>query len=271
MIKELIKRVQIHETSDSAAVLAYYFLLSLFPLLIFLVALIPYFSFDISTLLQMIQQYAPGNTNELLSVYIEDILTNTNGGLLSFGILGTLWSASNATNALIRSLNKAYSVPETRPFWKVRLHAIFITVGLVFTFVLTLSLPVFGNALLHVLSLFLPAVHSNEWILQGMRFILSFFIMAIVLIALYFIAPNVRMKVSEVYIGAFIATLLWQGISLAFAFYVSQFGSFDITYGSLGAVIVLLMWLYLSGLVLLIGGEINAIYACEKGERFCKD
>ncbi|MBD1382232.1 YihY/virulence factor BrkB family protein [Metabacillus arenae] len=271
MVKELIKRIQLHETNDLAAVLAYYFLLSLFPLLIFLVALLPYFQVEIGTALTFLDQYSPGESGGLLTEHVETILKEPNGGLLSFGIIGTLWSASNATNALIRALNKAFLVEETRPFWIIRLEAIVMTIGLVLTFVLTLILPVFGSILIESAGTFLPIIGENELFLNFMRYILSFLMMCFVLMVLYYFAPNEKVRFKDVYLGAIIATVLWQVISLAFSFYVSQFGNFNATYGSIGGVIVLLTWLYLSGFSILIGGEINAIKQCRRIGKKCID
>ncbi|TDL80840.1 YihY/virulence factor BrkB family protein [Peribacillus frigoritolerans] len=269
MIKELIKRIQLHETGDQAAVLSHFFLLSLFPLLIFLVALLPYFNIETSSMVDIINQYAPAEAGGMLSEHLEGLINEPNGGLLSFGILATIWSASNATNALIRSLNKAFIVEETRPFWKIRLHAVIMTIGLVITFALTLVLPVFGSAIIGFVGNYFSFVSDNEIILNVMRFLISFLMMCAVLMVLYYLAPNEEMTLKGVYFGAIIATILWQLVSLGFAFYVSQFGNFNATYGSLGGVIVLITWLYLSGFAILIGGEINAIKVCERNGKKC--
>lgn len=269
MIKELMERIKINEVSDLAAVLAYYFLLSLFPLLIFMVAILPYFSLDATEITDIIKQYAPGETGDMLTSHIGELLNNPHGGLLSFGILATLWSASNGANALIRSLNKAFLVEETRPFWKVRLHALIMTIGLVLTFVITLALPIFGSVIIDFVSSYLPSVADNQIVLNVSRFIFSFLTMCAVLTVLYMLAPNEKVTFKEAYLGAIIGTVLWQIISLAFSFYVSQFGNFNATYGSLGAVIVLLTWLYLSGFAILIGGEINAIRQCRVSGKKC--
>ncbi|MEM5017983.1 MULTISPECIES: YihY/virulence factor BrkB family protein [Metabacillus] len=269
MIKELIKRIQLHETGDQAAVLSHFFLLSLFPLLIFLVALLPYLQIETATIVDVIKQYAPAEAGSMLTDHLTGLMNEPNGGLLSFGLLAALWSASNATNALIRSLNKAFIVEETRPFWKIRLQAIIMTVGLVLTFALTLVLPIFGSAIIEFVGNYFSVVSENEIFLNVLRFIISFFMMCAVLMVLYYLAPNEDMTLKSVYFGAIVATVIWQVISLGFAFYVSQFGNYNATYGSIGGVIVLIMWLYLSGFAILIGGEINAIKACEKNGKKC--
>ncbi|MBS2970033.1 YihY/virulence factor BrkB family protein [Metabacillus sp. KIGAM252] len=268
-IKELIHRIQKHELGDLAAVLAYYFLLSLFPLLIFSLTLLPYFSIDPQTVGKFVNQFAPGDSGQLLEEQITSLISTPNGGLLSLGIIGTLWSASNATNAVMRSLNKAHMVEESRAFWKVRGMAILLTIGLVLGLVVTLVLPIFGDVLLSGIKSIFPETALTDSLFTVIRWLIAFVLMALILGIIYYFSPNLGLRAKDVIPGAIVGTLLWQLISFGFSLYVSQFGNYQATYGSVGGVIVLMTWLYLSGFVILIGGEINAIRFCKRTSEHC--
>ncbi|WP_246188273.1 YihY/virulence factor BrkB family protein [Metabacillus lacus] len=268
-LKELWQRVKQSDLTDLAAVLAYYFLLSLFPLLLFLLTLLPLLDIEADGVIGFIREFAPGETGQLLEEQIRGLLSSPNGGLLSFGILATIWSASNATNAAIRSLNKAHMVEEDRPFWKVRLMAIIITIGLVGAMIVALVLPIFGEVILRGIETVIPVSELNRILLNASRWIISIFSMSLALAILYRLAPNTDLKWKDVWVGAVTATVLWQIASLAFSFYVSEFGNYQATYGSIGAIIVLMLWLYITGLIILIGGEINAIRYCRRTGDAC--
>lgn len=271
VITELIQRIQKHDLGDLAAVLAYYFLLSLFPLLIFLLTLLPYFSIDPNSVASFVKQVAPGDSGKLLTEQINSLISKPNGGLLSFGILATIWSASNATNAVIRSLNVAHTVEEKRPFWKVRLMAILLTFALVIGIAMTLVLPIFGDILLNSIKSVFPDTAMTDGLFTLIRYAISFVLIAVVLGVLYYFSPDIKLSIKDIYPGAIVGTILWQLLSFAFALYVSSFANYQATYGSLGGVIVLLTWLYLTGFVILIGGEINAIRYCKRTKTLCTD
>ncbi|MCP8617910.1 YihY/virulence factor BrkB family protein [Salirhabdus salicampi] len=254
----LIKRFLEDDIAGKAAQLSYFFLLSLFPFLIFLITLIGYLPLTVDQVLHLVARYAPGDTMALVEDNIEDILPQKNKGLLSVGIIGTLFAASNAINALMRLLNRAYETTEQRPFYISRLVSIVLTIAMVLVIVIALLLPVFGKAIgTFVFSLFgLSAGFLKVW--NGIRWVISIIIMMIIFLYLFKLAPDKRLTFSEVLPGALFATIGWQLVSLAFAFYVDHFGYYSATYGSVGGVIVLMIWFYLSGLIILVGGEINA-------------
>lgn len=262
--KGLLKRLDRDDVFGLSAQLAYFFLLSLFPFLIFLVTLIGYLPLSDQAVLGMIKQYAPQQTYDLIDTNLNDIMNTQRGGLLSFGAIATIWSASNGINAVISAFNRAYEVTESRSFLKSRLMAIFLTIAMIFVIVIALLLPVFGKALgQFFFSLFgLSTGFLTVW--NALRWVISFFVMMIVFLALYFIAPNRRLTLKEVIYGAGFATLGWQLVSLAFSYYVDKVGNFSATYGSIGSIIVLMTWFYLSALIILIGGEINAIIKSKK-------
>ncbi|WP_377889820.1 YihY/virulence factor BrkB family protein [Alkalihalobacillus sp. R86527] len=258
-VKKLGKEIGEDRVTSLAAELAYYFMLSIFPLLILVISILPYLSIEKQEAVNFITKYAPGEIGGILQDNVVSIISEPQGGLLTVGILGTLWSASNGIMALIRALNLAYDVDETRSFLKARLLSILLTVGLILAFVVTLVLPVFGDLIIDEVTTSLNLPESTEILFRVLRWVVAVAVMALVLSVLYRYAPNKHFPFKEVMIGSIIATIGWQVISLAFSFYVSNFGNYSATYGSLGGVIILMLWFYLTGIILLVGGEINAL------------
>lgn len=258
-VKEIFHRFSRDQIAGMAAELAYFFSLSLFPFLIFLFTLFGYLPISADEILQFIRQYAPGESLDLIEENVRTIVDTQNGKLLSFGIIATIWSASNGINAIVRALNKAYEVDENRHFLVARGMAIILTFAMIFVIIVALLLPVFGREIgLFISSVFgLSDMFLTVW--NMLRWLVSVIILCIVFSGLYFIAPNKHLKISEVYPGALFATVGWIVVSLAFSYYVGNFGHYSVTYGSLGGVIVLLIWFYLTGFIIILGGEINAI------------
>jgi len=266
-IRELIRRFQEDEVSRLSAELAYFFLLSLFPFLIFLLTLLAYLPVPHEDVLTIVRQYAPKEAIDLIEANIQDIMDHQNGKLLSLGIIGAIWSASNGIDAIVRALNRAYDVEESRSFIVARGMSILLTFGMMIVIVVALLLPVFGKAIGLFLSsvLGVSSVFFALW--NTLRWSVSSLILFIVFTALYYFAPNKRLHCKEVFVGAIFATVGWIVTSLAFSYYVGTFASYTSMYGSLGGIIILLVWFYLSGMIIVLGGELNAIFACRREGR----
>jgi membrane protein len=258
-LKELLKRFMSDEVPGLSAQLSYFFLLSLFPFLIFLITLAGYLPISQKDVLGTIEHYAPGESMQLIENTLNQILNTKNGGLLSFGIIATLWSASNGINAIVRAFNKAYDVQETRSFLVARGMAILLTVAMVFVIVVALLLPVFGKEIGLFISSNFGFSEQFLTIWNTLRWGVSGTILFIVFAALYFVAPNKHLHVKDGLPGAVAATIGWIVVSLAFSYYVGNFANYSATYGSIGAVIVLMIWFYLSGMIIILGGELNAM------------
>ncbi|PLT30013.1 YihY/virulence factor BrkB family protein [Peribacillus deserti] len=257
--KKLGKEMKDDRATGLAAEQSYYYMLALFPMLILLLSIVPYLNIDPQKAIKVMGTLMPSETTSIFKDNVVKIVSERNGGLLTFGILGTLWSASNGINAFIHSMNIAFDVNETRSFIKQRLISILLTLGLIVAFVVALVLPVFGNVLYDIIDSILPLPAEMEILFKVLRWIVAICVMIVVLAFLYKMAPNKHYPFKQVLPGAITATVVWQLISLGFSFYVSNFGNYSSTYGSLGGVIVLMLWLYLTGLALVLGGEINAI------------
>lgn len=258
-IKELIKRFNEDEVAGLAAELAYFFLLSLFPFLIFSITLIGFLPISDIDILNSVREYAPEGTIEMIERNLHSIIGSHNGTLLSFGIIATIWSASNGINAIVRAFNRAYDVKESRHFLIARGMSILLTLGMVIVIVVALLLPVFGRQIgMFIFSAFgFSSEFINVW--NAIRWLFSAGILFIVFSCLYYFAPNKKLKLKEVLSGALFSTFGWMFVSLGFSYYVSTFGNYSATYGSLGGIIVLMIWFYLSGMIIILGGEINAI------------
>ena len=257
LFTQLYEKIKGDDVTGLAAQLAYYFLLSIFPLLIFTITLLPFIPVSQADLMEILRTYAPAESAQLLESNLKEIMANQNGGLLSFGILATVWSASNGTNAIIRALNHAYDIDETRSFIKTRALALILTLGLIFVVVVSLLLPVFGKHILSIIFDFLG--FEPSFIYDVLRWVVSIAVITFVFLIMYWIGPNLKMRCKFALPGAIFASVGWALSSWAFSFYVNSFANYSSTYGSLGGIIVLMLWLYISGLVIIIGGEINAV------------
>jgi membrane protein len=258
--RRVIAEVQKDECLGRAAQLAYYFLFALFPFFLFLTTLLGYLPIPnlLDRLLEMLGQMLPGEALQLVQDNIRQLVTGQRGGLLSFGILAALWTSSSALTAIVDSLNRAYDVEEGRPFWKVRGIAILLTVGLSAFIVVALVLLTFGPQLGRWIAdlVGLGGVFELTWNIVRWPVIVGLLIVAMAM--LYYFGPDVEQEWKWITPGSVCAVIGWLLTSLGFAIYVNRFGSYNATYGSIGAVIVLLTWMYLTGLFVLIGGEINA-------------
>lgn len=262
--EELYGRMMNTDVFGLSAQLAYFLLLSLFPFLLFLITLLGYFPIDEHIIIETLSNYLPADVVQMIESNLTQIVNQQRGGLLSISIIGTLWSASNGINAMTKAFNRAYKVEEDRSFFIARLIAIALTIALFFVICIALLLPVFGKAIgVYLFSLInLSDNFLNVW--NTLRWVASSLVFFIVLLVLYKLAPNQVIKVKHAIWGALFATIGWQLVSLGFSYYVNTLGNYSATYGSLGTVIVLMIWFYISGAIIIIGGMINSIVADNK-------
>jgi membrane protein len=268
LLRLLWHRIEEDDIPGLSAQLAYFFLLSLFPLLILIFSLLPYLPIPYPDILGSIREFAPPQTMDLIEKNVNHVMNNRNGGLLSIGVIGTIWSASNGIHALVRAFNMAYNVKESRSFIVSRGMAILLTIGMIFVFIVAVLLPIFGREIGIFLFSYLGFKMEFLRIWEMLRLVVSALILFLIFTGLYWIAPNVKLRCRSAFPGAGFATVGWILSSYALSFYVSKFNNFSLTYGSIGAIIVLLIWLYISGFIIILGGEINAFYT-EKNKSNC--
>jgi membrane protein len=246
-----------------AAQLAFYFLLSIFPLLLFLTVLLGYFLGAEATMRDVLMKYlsavAPALASGLIETTLQEIAAGASGGKLSFGLLIALWAASSGIVAISNSLNTVYEVEETRPWWKTRLTALALMVALVVLMSTPLVLIIYGGRIAEAIATYLGlgGTFMLVWNLVQWPLVLAFVLLAFNVVYLY--APNItHWDWHWLMPGTVVGVCLWLLVSLAFKLYLSFFNVYSATYGSLGAVIVLLLWFYLTGIAILIGGEVNS-------------
>lgn len=258
-LKELLVRIKKVDVTGLGSQLAFFFLLSLFPLLIFIMTLLPYLNFNQAEVFLLIRDYAPESVAMLIEGTLNEILENRNGGLLSIGALATVWSASKGMNALTKALNRSYFTEESRSFIMARVMSVVFTIMLIAVLVVALILPVFGQQI-GVLAFSYMGLEEGFLILwAGLRWLVPPVLIFFVFSLIYWLVPNLKIPFKSVLPGALFATVGWILTSLAFSFYVGSYGNYSSTYGSIGAIIVLMMWLYFSAIILMLGGQLNAV------------
>lgn len=257
-MKKLIGRILEEEAFGLAAQLAYFFLLSLFPLLVVLITLVGYLPIDTNVLIRILSSVAPAESMQLIKENIDQLVSNQNGHLLSIGIIGTLWAASNGVNAIMRVFNHAYEVEEDRFFFISRLIALVLTIAMIGVIVIAILLPVLGRMIGVYLFSFFGLSDDFLTVWEMLRWVFTSIVFFIVFLFLYKLAPNLKVQFREAFWGALFTTVAWQLSSLVFSYYVSNLGNYSATYGSLGAVITLMIWFYLSAFIVIVGGILNA-------------
>jgi membrane protein len=246
-----------------AAALSFYFLLALFPLMLFLITILGFFAEGGTELrqqlLSILARIVPYSASTLIHTTVEEIGQNADGGKLSFGILTALWISSSGMGAISEALNAMYGVKESRPWWKVRLASVGLTVALSVLIVSALLLILYGGELGEAVTNYFNQDRDFVafWVIAQVPLVLAFVLLNFAMI--YYFSPNLYdQRWYWITPGSVIGIVIWLFASFLFRIYLRYFDSYSITYGALGAVIVLMLWFYLTGVSILIGGKINA-------------
>ncbi len=267
MPKELAARVWRAMVEDDifnrAAILGFYFMLALFPLLLCLTALLGLFAQTGTELRDSLFSYlagvAPRSASALVYETVNEVAEGGGGGKLTFGLLASVWAASNGMLAIVDTMNTAYRVREARPWWKARLVAAALTLALGVLIISALALVLSGGHIAEALSsaFRLGGVFNALWGVLQWLLVLAFILLAFGLI--YYFAPNLHeQRFRWVLPGMIVGVSLWLAGSLGFRLYLRYFNTYNAVYGSMGAVIILMLWFYLTGAAILVGGEVNS-------------
>ncbi len=270
--KDLVDEIKKDNVFNGAAALAYFLMLSIFPMAIFILTLLPYLPIPHlnQAIFDLMSNAMPQQAAQLFTGVIENITSQRRGGLLSFGLLFTLWSASAGLYAIMQQLNITYGVTEGRPYWKARGTALLLMILFFLLIVGAFGLIIFGGVLQDWIA---GMVGYNQALLiffAVFRWIMILLFLMLAFSVIYYFGPDVEQKFKFITPGSVIGLIILILASLGFRLYVSRFSDYSATYGSLGAVIVLLLWLYITGLVILIGSEVNALiehYSSEGKEK----
>jgi membrane protein len=260
VIAGTVNDVNVNHIISFAAALSYYFVLAIFPALVMLAAILSYLPIPdlFNSVVGTMARVAPPESMGLIRRIVADVIAPSHGALLSFGVLGTLWTCSSGFAEIIEALNVAYDVPETRPFWRTRLLAIeliFVTGTLVIlAFAFMIVGPQFGEFLARHLGL--TREFAVVW--PVLRYVLAVSFTIIAIVALYLLAPNLKQSFASCLPGAVFAVICWILLSDALGLYFRRFAHLNKTYGVLGGGIALLTWLYWTSFVILLGAELNS-------------
>jgi membrane protein len=261
---EILRRTVRESIKDNclgmAAQLAYYFFFGLFPALLFLIALASYFPLEtlIDDMFTMLGGIAPPEALSIITDQIQKISEGEQGGLLTLGMLLALWSTSAAMTSIIFTLNAAYDIEEGRPWWEVRLTAIALTVGVALFILVSFALILIGPTVAQWIADRTALGNLFVWTWTILQWPLVFLLVSTAFGIVYYFAPDAEQDWAWLTPGSITATVLWLAASLAFKLYIANMANYAETYGAIGGVMVLMLWFYISGLVLLAGAEMNA-------------
>lgn len=262
MLARLRRDWKRNKLSDAAAALTFYGVLSLFPFLLFIVSLagLVIHPAQVQVLIGELGREVPPAFSQLLYAQLAQLTSMPSSRLLTLSALASVWSASAGMVSLIAALNTAYGVTESRPRWKVY--------GIALGMMLAVAVLALLAGLVAVVAPALATRFGPPWttLVGWMRLPLAALLMMILWATLYSVLPDARQKFKFITPGSVTGVLVWLAASVGFSFYVSHFSTFGITYGSLGGIIVLLLWMWISSLALILGAEINAIRARHPAE-----
>ena len=243
-----------------AAQQAYYFFFALFPALLAVISIASFFPLQnlIDEVIARLSTVAPREVITIVTTQIDKIAQSNAGGLLTFAFLFTLWSSSAAVLSMCSTLNAAYDITESRPWWKVRLIAIGLTVGLAVFILVSMTLVIAGPGFAEHLATNVGLGDAFKWTWWILQWPVVFVLVVTAIGLVYYFAPDAKQQWVWITPGSLFATVLWVLISLGFKYYVANFENYNETYGTIGGVMVLLLWFYLSSLALLLGAELNA-------------
>jgi membrane protein len=270
VLRQVGRKVLDHDCLGLAGQLAYFTLFSLFPFLLALVALAGLLIDDPASLLKTVtermQGLLPGEAVGLLEGYIDLTLRNADASVLVFGILATFWSSWAAADAIVKAVNRAYELQETRPWWKLWGISVLMILGFMLV-VVSLALVVFGPEVGDYFQslIGLPDTFLALW--DVLRWAGAFLAVSLAHALLYYVSPNAEVPFKWITPGGFAATVLILVSSVGLNLWVTNLGRYDQVYGQVGAIMVLMLWLYVTGLMVLIGAEINAVLARAAEER----
>jgi len=260
--KRLYEEYENDAVADSAAALSYYFVFALFPFLFFLATLtayVPYVRRSVDTILARAHAILPEQALGLVETHLRELVEKPRPRLLTLGLLATLYTASRGVDAVRKTLNLAYDVKESRPWWKTELVAFGMTIGGAVLVLIAITALTVGGSVGFWLAEHVGIAHEYVLVWSWLRWPVTAVVIMLCAALAYYVLPDVKQEFKFITPGSVIGTLAWLLGTWGFSVYTGNFGSYNVTYGSIGGVIVLLTWFYISGFIYLMGGEMNAI------------
>lgn len=259
---DLYNGISNHNVFNGAAALAYYLFLAIFPAAIVLLSILPYLPIPHlkQAIMELLGQALPKQSADLFTGIVNSVVSQRRGGLLSFGIIFVLWSSSSGLSAIMQQLNITYEVKDGRPYWKFHATALLLMVLFFILVIGGFSLIIFGGLIQGWLEGFLGAGKPVLIVFATVRWIIVVVFLLLAFAIVYYFGPDVEQKFRFISPGSIFGVVFLALASLGFQYYVSHFSNYSLTYGSIGAVIILQLWLYIAGMVLLLGAEVNVLY-----------
>lgn len=275
LIKRTFKEALADDILDLAAQQAYYFFFALFPALLFVIAVASFFPLQtlIDDVVGMLSRFAPQAVIDVITDAMRTLSKQNSGGILTFGFLVTVWSSSGAMVSIITTLNTAYDVTESRPWWKTRVIATALTIALAVFIVASMFLVIAGPTVAEHIAARMHLGPAFTWTWTILQWPVVFALVATAIAVVYYYAPDVEQDWVWITPGSVLATILWLAVSLALKMYYQLVPDANATYGAIGGIMVLMLWFYCSGLAILLGAELNAEiehaspYGKDPGER----
>lgn len=255
---DMIRRYYVHDVARDSAALTYYLLFAIFPLLIFVSTLLGVLELDIASITAVLAPILPSDVVDIIRTYLEYVAANQSRQLLWFSLVFSIWFPMRSTGCLMHSLRKAFGRSAPENILLSQLRTLLFTIWMIFVIGLTLALVVVGRRALYFLSGFLPLSETFISVWGYLRFIILGLVMAISLGILYQLALGQRRPLREVLPGVGSSLAAWLLLSMAFSYYVENMARYAQLYGSIATIVVVLLWLYMSGQVLILGAELSA-------------
>lgn len=270
-IKKLIKRYSAHNVAANSAQVAYYWIMAFFPFLIVVISLLTFANISVDILMDYIGVMVPTTLMPFIETTIHQFILYRSTTLLSVGVLVSLWSGGTAVNALLRGIHLAYNSKFVKPYWLSKIMSIMYTMLLAILLIVMMVALVFGNRIGNYV---VNVLNLNKGIIMPVwnmvRLVMPIFALIIILYIVYRVVPRKHLKVKNVWLGTITASIGWYAFSLIFSLYIDNYSKYNQLYGSIGSVFILLIWLYASCMVLLLGAEINAVYQEMKIEKIIR-
>lgn len=260
LLVDVRHRFKDHHINDYSATLAFFWFLAIFPTFVLLFAVMAWLSIDDALLIEQIEMLIPGSSvRDMLSI-VYDVSGNINAGLVSVGAIIAVWSASNGTARLIKLTMFAYGETEARSYVVRRLIGLLTLIAFSIGAVILIVFHIFGREFVELVYAWFPRLEDFDRLATITRYTVSTVILIFAFSLFYKIAPQQRVRFTETLPGAIFAVISWQLLSTAYGIYVDRFSMFGDTYGTIGVVILLQIWLYLTAATMLLGAEINAAW-----------
>ena len=247
-----------------AAELSYKLLLSLFPFLIFLMSLVGFASLDVADVVTRLSYVLPDGVMSVIRAFVAEVVVRRSTGVLSISLLMTAFSASSGFNAVIRGVNKAYRVTETRHFIRVRLTSMLLVLMFALAILVSILLLVFGDDIYALVELCYGTNGALRFVFGMAGYLVVMLVLLFTIICIYKFTGARRVTVYDVFPGAFTTLLVWVFASKAFNVYVNRFARFSNVYGSVASVVIVMLWLNIISMALLLGCEVNALCAADR-------